>query len=293
MMQRSVSMPQPFRAMGASYAISWQTSLQGVTPQAMYGAHPFLRENRMFVEESGGTCAMEDICAARGPNPCVVVSVCRASPRDFIRKQLAAVTGIATLVFVCRSGRDLLELGFERELGGEELASILTALGMPAEPPLQAPSGSPLCRKPSTSSMASEDGVSTCEGSLEAGSMIASSRSSFSDDAYGADKSAWDPPPQSPDEVPSLGSLYHPGGCKSACKYVWKSQGCKDGAACSRCHLCPFVRRSATSAPDQSQKIPLRAAYTGVSRHSRRRRERQAAMMDLAAAAAPQWSDHC
>mmetsp|Transcript_125356 Transcript_125356/g.250213 ORF Transcript_125356/g.250213 Transcript_125356/m.250213 type:complete len:182 (+) Transcript_125356:62-607(+) len=38
---------------------------------------------------------------------------------------------------------------------------------------------------------------------------------------------------------PSLGSFGHPGSCNKPCKYFWKTRGCKDGASCSHCHLCP------------------------------------------------------
>eukprot|EP00440_Ansanella_granifera_P004583 gb/GFBE01004968.1/.p1 GENE.gb/GFBE01004968.1/~~gb/GFBE01004968.1/.p1 ORF type:complete len:354 (+),score=65.78 gb/GFBE01004968.1/:1-1062(+) len=44
--------------------------------------------------------------------------------------------------------------------------------------------------------------------------------------------------------LPSLGSLGHPHYCQFACKYFFKSRGCKDGANCVRCHLCPWTRQS-------------------------------------------------
>jgi len=41
---------------------------------------------------------------------------------------------------------------------------------------------------------------------------------------------------------PSMGSKGHPHSCGAACKYAMKSRGCKDGAQCSRCHLCHWSR---------------------------------------------------
>lgn len=41
----------------------------------------------------------------------------------------------------------------------------------------------------------------------------------------------------------SIGSLGHPISCASACKYVMKKRGCKDGALCDHCHLCAWTRR--------------------------------------------------
>merc|ERR1719181_967027 len=38
--------------------------------------------------------------------------------------------------------------------------------------------------------------------------------------------------------MPSIGTRGHPHSCADACKYVWKKRGCRDGAACVRCHLC-------------------------------------------------------
>jgi hypothetical protein len=40
----------------------------------------------------------------------------------------------------------------------------------------------------------------------------------------------------------SVGSIGHPMKCALPCKYVGKERGCKDGANCSRCHLCSFRR---------------------------------------------------
>lgn len=40
----------------------------------------------------------------------------------------------------------------------------------------------------------------------------------------------------------SVGSVGHPHTCGEPCKYVLKSRGCKDGASCTRCHLCKWSR---------------------------------------------------
>mmetsp|Transcript_147503 Transcript_147503/g.268930 ORF Transcript_147503/g.268930 Transcript_147503/m.268930 type:complete len:254 (-) Transcript_147503:129-890(-) len=42
----------------------------------------------------------------------------------------------------------------------------------------------------------------------------------------------------------SIGSVGHPLTCAEPCKYVMKkNRGCKDGAACNRCHLCEWKKR--------------------------------------------------
>lgn len=54
------------------------------------------------------------------------------------------------------------------------------------------------------------------------------------------DTSCPDPPASSSAVYPSRGSVGHPYTCALACKYARKSRGCKDGAACARCHLCKW-----------------------------------------------------
>jgi hypothetical protein len=40
----------------------------------------------------------------------------------------------------------------------------------------------------------------------------------------------------------SIGSIGHPFTCSKPCKYHSKGKGCKDGANCSRCHICIWSR---------------------------------------------------
>jgi len=48
-------------------------------------------------------------------------------------------------------------------------------------------------------------------------------------------------PPALPDNSTfSRGSVGHPETCKEPCKYNRKKRGCKDGFACTRCHLCTW-----------------------------------------------------
>mmetsp|Transcript_94962 Transcript_94962/g.306602 ORF Transcript_94962/g.306602 Transcript_94962/m.306602 type:complete len:228 (-) Transcript_94962:129-812(-) len=42
--------------------------------------------------------------------------------------------------------------------------------------------------------------------------------------------------------VVSCGSIGHPHCCAEPCKYATKKRGCKDGAACKRCHICIWKR---------------------------------------------------
>eukprot|EP00928_Gymnodinium_smaydae_P080428 TRINITY_DN6411_c0_g4_i1.p1 TRINITY_DN6411_c0_g4~~TRINITY_DN6411_c0_g4_i1.p1 ORF type:complete len:577 (-),score=62.45 TRINITY_DN6411_c0_g4_i1:114-1628(-) len=54
----------------------------------------------------------------------------------------------------------------------------------------------------------------------------------------------------------SVGSRGHPTECADPCKYFSKGRGCKDGAACDRCHVCPWKRpvREHTGAPARDSR---------------------------------------
>lgn len=49
------------------------------------------------------------------------------------------------------------------------------------------------------------------------------------------------PPPglAAPSSVPSVGSALHGTGTCRPCAWLWKPQGCQNGAECRHCHLCP------------------------------------------------------
>lgn len=59
------------------------------------------------------------------------------------------------------------------------------------------------------------------------------------------------PPPVTERGSSSVGSVGHPLACAEACKYARKTRGCKDGAACSRCHYCEWNRRSTKRVADK------------------------------------------
>lgn len=309
-MQRGMSMPFVLQATGASYAIKWHTSSAGrVSLRAAFGSHPFLIQTRVFIEEAEGGSPMEDICGARGANFYEVVSVAVANPRRFVRKQMAAVTGVETVLFMSQGEGGFLELGFERVIHSKEAVDLLMAIGMPQDPRMAAPSwrpflersgrsggrpprsqsSPPLCRKPSSSSLSSGERSSACEAGL--GTVPAPEPE---DGALSLEPMHVPMPVPDPEDGGlSLGSMYHPWGCKSPCKYVRKPRGCKDGPACIRCHLCPLAQTNAAvvqeppppeQEPPPPESVEVEPVCTGnppagVSRHARRRRERKAASL--------------
>mmetsp|Transcript_30944 Transcript_30944/g.72166 ORF Transcript_30944/g.72166 Transcript_30944/m.72166 type:complete len:530 (-) Transcript_30944:228-1817(-) len=62
--------------------------------------------------------------------------------------------------------------------------------------------------------------------------------------------------------APSVGSVGHPYACASACRYVKRKGGCRDGANCPNCHLC-FWKRSDGSAAKDAQ-VTKAAALTNT-----------------------------
>lgn len=50
------------------------------------------------------------------------------------------------------------------------------------------------------------------------------------------------PKPFAPVVLTSKGTVGHPLNCADGCKYAKKGRGCKDGADCTRCHLCVWSK---------------------------------------------------
>lgn len=63
-------------------------------------------------------------------------------------------------------------------------------------------------------------------------------------DLYGQPYSASVSGVVDPPRLLSIGSRGHPTSCGPACKYAWKTRGCKEGLDCSHCHLCLWTRAS-------------------------------------------------
>eukprot|EP00438_Fugacium_kawagutii_P034100 Skav232060 [mRNA] locus=scaffold1641:117783:126482:- [translate_table: standard] len=60
----------------------------------------------------------------------------------------------------------------------------------------------------------------------------------------GADVEQKIPEPAQVEAQPfSIGSAGHPYTCSNPCKYVWRKQGCRDGADCPNCHYCKWQRK--------------------------------------------------
>lgn len=56
------------------------------------------------------------------------------------------------------------------------------------------------------------------------------------------------------EHCPSVGSIGHPHTCAEACKFYPKARGCKDGALCTRCHLCRWNRYQHKSGPTEHSR---------------------------------------
>lgn len=63
----------------------------------------------------------------------------------------------------------------------------------------------------------------------------------------------------------SLGSVGHPYNCGSACRYVWRKVGCRMGADCPDCHLCPWRRGMSPKEPSEPSTPSTAASASGAS----------------------------
>lgn len=234
-MQRSLSLPPLALAAGVLYAIGWEPAHEQLLPVAMHGSHSFLQRSKLFFAERGHSGLSVD---RSGGVAYRVLQVATADPRFFARKQAAIVCGIVSILFVRRDDGSVLEIGFGRELGNEEVPSLLLAGGLSFFAPWEK---SPQCLR----------GL---------GSEHSDAKSSFSSSECSTQASSTSEP------WPSRGSEGHPDRCKLACKFFYRRRGCKDGMQCDRCHLCPFTRcaqrlgrgsqdASADSFEDQSKSV--------------------------------------
>lgn len=69
-------------------------------------------------------------------------------------------------------------------------------------------------------------------------------------------------------DAPTTGSIGHPHRCEAACKYIKKPRGCKDGAACTRCHLCDF--RNSKQKKESPDTVPAPAKLSPSTRRTGR-----------------------
>lgn len=61
-------------------------------------------------------------------------------------------------------------------------------------------------------------------------------------------------------DLPSVGAAFHSSGQCKPCAWFWKADGCKWGAECGHCHLCPEGELRRRKKERQSEMKELRAA---------------------------------
>mmetsp|Transcript_114908 Transcript_114908/g.332034 ORF Transcript_114908/g.332034 Transcript_114908/m.332034 type:complete len:299 (-) Transcript_114908:61-957(-) len=72
------------------------------------------------------------------------------------------------------------------------------------------------------------------------------------------------PPPPATHSTVSIGSVGHPNTCAAPCKYA-KKRGCKDGAQCTRCHLCAWSRHREKYLSRRGRKEPRSGMHSDAS----------------------------
>jgi len=130
-------------------------------------------------------------------------------PRAFLRKHVALLNGISSVLFVLHSAGVVLELGFSKPHAAESSLPLLLTSHLLAMEQCILPEKKSGLRLSSTDSNSS-----------------AAVRTRSPSPMYADNESWW----------PTVGSKGHPLCCQSPCKYIRKKKGCKDGRNCTRCH---------------------------------------------------------
>lgn len=100
---------------------------------------------------------------------------------------------------------------------------------------LDAPPQQPPPKPPQSPPPAPPGAVRLASGLLAVGGPVGSTGAATPEASQEADRD-WD---DASLQVISIGSAQHGDGKCSPCAWFWKSQGCRNGLACQRCHLCP------------------------------------------------------
>lgn len=64
--------------------------------------------------------------------------------------------------------------------------------------------------------------------------------------------------------APTVGSINHPHNCGGACRYAKRKGGCRDGEACTSCHLCFWHRAGEMRAASQVDGLSLVADFASA-----------------------------
>jgi len=235
---------------GASYVISWESVSDKILPVAMSGRHDFLTESKLFTFSRGQGLVGRMFKEHSGEDTHEILSnMMFVNPCEFLRKQHALLTGIGSILFVLR-GRTLYEFGFEVALGASGASSfVLSEMTIRDAKPCRQLSlrGAPGSSSSSTSGSEASDRDPT-KGSRTRSPSPVHIKPEWLCTIISEGSRTRSPSPLhiKPEWFPSIGSQGHPFCCKAPCRFESSSKrGCKDGANCTRCHLCFFSRERA------------------------------------------------
>lgn len=255
---------------GLCSRISWEKHGPVISPVSMWGPAQFSQESKLYsfslgegfvgrMYEKKEQGMPHDATGCSSGSFEVLWDVQDVDPRVFLRKHVALLSGISSVVFLLADDGTLFELGFEHPTDAQAALSLLEMANVRCTSSHEADVG--FGKSISNSIQQSPSSMlrhrfCSDESSLRgfvAESMKAST-TYFRDDSpawlRARSPSPW-PRTRSPSpcriemEEPSIGSRGHPFTCQVPCKYHWKPSGCKDGEQCTRCHSCRFTKRSA------------------------------------------------
>jgi len=205
------------------YTIGWQKQDSIILPVHMTGKSQFIGASKNSSSKTGESI-VEWMFDKRGViDAGVLDDMLAADPRVFPRKGAALLSNVWSILFLNQTD-GLLELGFEQPHEAREALSYL----VPKK----------------KDKMQDQECLAELFPHASMASDLAGDVSLCSPAASSQELGCIQPlsPSKPLEEVRlSAGSAGHPHCCGLPCKYAGKKKGCKEGAECTRCHLCRFV----------------------------------------------------
>lgn len=235
----------PHEFEGSSYSIIWDRLGESISAVQMRGTSRFLQESKHCHFRPGQGYVGRIFMEGDKKDLELLPDVMTVDPRCFLRKHAALITGICSILFMPQKDGTLLEVGFDStELALSFVQTVkrskrstpdiftdvrsMVTPSVPQDLPLAT-----LCTREPSPDLSWERSLPDLRAVLVCGGCRTRSPSPYP--GLPVDST------QVPD-LPSVGSLGHPLSCAPACKYVWRSRGCKEGFACTRCHICRYAR---------------------------------------------------
>jgi len=221
--KRTHTLPRCMRDAHVVYTIAWQKVDSIVLPIHMNGKSEFLFASNHSLYKAGEGIVEWMYDKRETIDAIILDNMCEVDPRVFHRKGAALLNDVWSILFL-KTEFGILEHGFEQPHEAREALSYLVLNTTDKLPQQKIPAELVV-----PASMANDP-----EGDILLYYPGGSSQNLRCNQPLSPSKPLKEP-------LVSAGSAGHPHCCNLPCKFAWKTRGCKDGAECTRCHLCRFV----------------------------------------------------